>query len=105
MRPAFYCVDEVDESEKALDVCVVVLDCDFELRLVLLAADYDGFLEEHLFAFVEILDERADAARVVVGLRFGLLWALVFEVYRNVRVEESELAQPLLQDVGLKFRR
>ena len=105
MRAALDCVDEVDEAEEALDVCVVVLYRDLELRFVLLAADYDGLLEEHLLALVEVLDERADAAGVVVGLFLGLLGALVLEVYRYMRVEEGELAQPLLQDVGLEFRR
>ena len=105
MRAALDCVDEVDEAEEALDVCVVVLYRDFELRFVLLAADYDGLLEEHLLALVEVLDERADAAGVVVGLFLRLLRTLVLEVYRYMRVEEGELAQPLLQDVGLEFRR
>ena len=105
MRAALDGVDEVDEAEETFDICVVVLDRDFELRFIFLAADYDWLFEERFLAFVEILDERAYAAGVVVDLLFLFFRALILEVYRYVRVEKGELSESLLQNVGLKFRR
>src|SRR5260221_5537151 len=87
----------VGEAEHRLVVAVGRLDRYFDGDTLAVAEDRDRRAVEALLGAVEIFDEGLETAFVVHGDGFGLDAAGIGERQRDARVEEGELAQPMLQ--------
>ncbi len=97
MGAAFVRVDVVGERIDNFGVAVVPLKRDFRVDAVFLAAHVDRLLVHGRLRFVQMLDERDDAAFVVELMILAV--ALVVERDGDTAVEERELSQPLGQRV------
>jgi len=97
--------DVVGEAQHRLVIAVVPLHGDFDGHAVLLAADRHRRAVQHLLVAVEILGEGLDAALVEQLADLGLGGALVAQHDAHARIQEGQLAQPVLErrevEVGL----
>ena len=92
-------VDGVGEGRDRVVVARVPLHRDLDVRGVALALEIDDRGVDRLLAGVEVRDEVADAALVVVGVGDGRVLALVGERDGQAGAEERHLPHALRQDL------
>ena len=101
MRAAVLLRNVVREAERRFLVRVGPLHRDVDGGAFVLGRERDDLLVQRRLQLREVLDERADAAFVLE--RVVLLRALVGELDLDARVQERQLAEPLRQNVIVKF--
>src|SRR3954466_12948642 len=99
MRAAVALRDVVGEAERLLVIAVVPLERDLDADIVALAGDRDGIGDQRRLGAVEIADEGGDAALIVKLDLLLLLVPGVDEDQPDSRIEESELAEAVLERV------
>jgi hypothetical protein len=104
MRAAVALRDVVGEGEHRLVVAVVPPQRGLDADAVALGLDDDGGGDERSLVAVEIAHERLDAALVAHFLALLDRVALVAQHDVNARIEERELAQPVLQRGEVELR-
>ena len=101
-EPALAGVDVVREREDVLLVAVVVLEGDLDLDVAPAALEVLHLRVHRRLVLVDVLDELADAPRVVE--RDLLLVPLVLQLDLEPLVEERELPEPVREDVEAERR-
>ena len=102
MRAALRRVDVVGEAEYALVKAVVPLERHLDGRAVLHALDVHRLGNERRLVAVEVLDERLDAALVVIVDLGRLLGAFVAQRDADALVEERHLAEARLERIKIE---
>ena len=102
VRAAFGGVDVVGEGEDGLVVAGVPLHGDFDLTVRGLVVEEDDVAVDGVFVAVDVVDEVADAAGVLVDDRFAL-GAVVDELDAQVLGEERRLSEALAEHPEVEF--
>src|SRR5690606_37804402 len=103
LRAPFVRIDIVGEGEGILVVAVVVLDGEFDLRLLAFRLDIDRDGVDRLTGPAEVIDELDDPALVVVLIAADLAvlrpYTLVGECDTESLVEVGQLSEPVAQGI------
>jgi hypothetical protein len=95
--------DVVGEAEDIFVIAVVPPERHVQLDVLALASDDDGGLDQSGLGLVQVADEGFDAALIVQHLGEGLGLAVVLEPDGDAGIEESELAQAVLQRLSVEL--
>jgi hypothetical protein len=95
--------DVVGEAQHGLVIAVVPPQREIDLDLLALAADDDRGLEQGRLRLVQVAHEGLDAALVMQGLLERLDAAQVAQDDDDAGVEESQLAQAMLQRLKIEI--
>ena len=96
MGAAFFGVDIVDEAVNRFLIAFVVLQSDFNDRIVLGAVKINDVRGEDFFFAVQVLDEGADPAFVVIRFTLWLHFAFVGQSDGDPLIEKRQFAQAML---------
>jgi hypothetical protein len=103
VRAAVALRDVVGEAEDVLVVAVVPPEREVELHALAAAPDYDRLLDQRVLGLVEMAHEGLDAPLVAHHLLERLGPTVVLQPDGDARVQEGQLAQPVLQRLQVEL--